>query len=294
MVDDGELGARAGELADGLTDAAGEALPSWIAELGEAEITGAAVMREDIFDDASTVFLEARHPGGEVHAVGVLIDNNLGVMAKDILLADSIDRVAQAMREHPRRDGDLKLEPIVPGVAAGRIHAALELTDMTWDPPVTDDYAGLRALAVMRADEAPAYVAISGRPEIPSKKRDRLRDQFLCSPEGKGFAPDGEEAYAVSLAIDFCADYVDGRPLRWSPVVVELFMAAGFLARCSATAICSSGFRRPWTPGCGSRGESPRAPTGQLPPRGRRSLAGATRWSIAAMTRPPADRPSSS
>jgi hypothetical protein len=225
VVDDGELGARAGELADGLTDAAGEALPSWIAELGEAEITGAAVMREDIFDDASTVFLEARHPGGEVHAVGVLIDNNLGVMAKDILLADSIDRVAQAMREHPRRDGDLKLEPIVPGVAAGRIHAALELTDMTWDPPVTDDYAGLRALAVMRADEAPAYVAISGRPEIPSKKRDRLRDQFLRSPEGKGFAPDGEEAYAASLAIDFCADYVDGRPLRWSPVVVELFMA---------------------------------------------------------------------
>jgi hypothetical protein len=29
----------------------------------------------------------------------------------------------------------------------------------------------------------------------------------------------------VSLAIDFCSDYVDGRPLRWSPVVVELFMA---------------------------------------------------------------------
>ena len=29
----------------------------------------------------------------------------------------------------------------------------------------------------------------------------------------------------MSLAIDFCADYVDGRPLRWSPVVVELFMA---------------------------------------------------------------------
>jgi hypothetical protein len=63
-VDDGELGARAGELADGLTDAGGDALPSWIVELGEAEITGAAVMREGIFDDASTVFLEARHPGG--------------------------------------------------------------------------------------------------------------------------------------------------------------------------------------------------------------------------------------
>jgi hypothetical protein len=74
----------------------------------------------------------------------------------------------------------LKLEPITPGIAAGQIRAALELTDMTWDPPVADDYAGLRALAIMRADEAPGYVAVSGRPEIPSKKRDRLRDQFLC------------------------------------------------------------------------------------------------------------------
>jgi hypothetical protein len=128
------------------------------------------------------VFLEARHPGGEVHAVGVLIDNNLGVMAKDILLGDSIDRVAQVMRKHPRRDADLKLEPIAPGIAAGQINAALELTDMTLGPPVSDDYAGLRALAVMRADEAPGYVALSRRPEIPSKKRDRCGRRGVSDP----------------------------------------------------------------------------------------------------------------
>ena len=58
-------------------------------------------MRESMFDDAANVFLEARHPSGEMHAVGVLIDNNLGGMAKDILLADSIDRVAAVMRKHP-------------------------------------------------------------------------------------------------------------------------------------------------------------------------------------------------
>lgn len=31
--------------------------------------------------------------------------------------------------------------------------------------------------------------------------------------------------YAISLAIKFGADHVDGRPLRWSPALVELFMA---------------------------------------------------------------------
>jgi hypothetical protein len=47
----------------------------------------------------------------------------------------------------------------------------------------------------------------------------------LPPPEGKEFASDSDEAWVASLAIDFCAGYVDGRPLRWSPVVVELFMA---------------------------------------------------------------------
>ena len=97
---------------------------------------------------------------------------------------------------------------------------------MTLDPPVAEDYARLRALALIRADGAPNYVPVpEERNEMPHEERDRLRDEFLASLEGKEFAPDSNEAWAVSLAIDFCPDYVDGRPLRWSPVVVELFMA---------------------------------------------------------------------
>jgi hypothetical protein len=224
-VDAGDLGLRARDVLVELPPDAGGPVPEWVAEVGEAAITDAAMMCEDVFDDACTVFLEARHPCGDVHAVGVLIDNNLGGMAKDILLADSIDGVREIVREHPQPDGVLRVERIEPGRAAGRIHSALELTDITWDPPVSDDYAGLRALALMRADETPGYVVPDQRPEMSQAERDRLRDEFLNSPEGEGLAADGEEAYVVSLAIDFCADYVDGRPLRWSPVVVELFMA---------------------------------------------------------------------
>jgi len=101
----------------------------------------------------------------------------------------------------------------------------MNLTEMTLDPPVSEDYARLRALAMLRADEAPGGARTAEREELPAKERDALRDEFLASPEGRTFAPDGDEAFAASLAIGFCADYVDGRPLRWSPVVVELFMA---------------------------------------------------------------------
>jgi hypothetical protein len=224
-VDDGELGLRADKLRAALPGKANETVPAWVAELGEAVVVDAAVMREAVFDDACTMLLEARHPNGETHAVGVLIDHNLGGMAKDVLLAESIDTIREIMREHPQPDGDVRLEGIAPGVAAGHIRAAIELTDMTWDPPVSDDYDELRALALRRADDVPGQVVPAERSEIPSAARDLLMDEFLSSAEGEGFAPDSEEAYAVSLAINFCADYVDGRPLRWSPVVVELFMA---------------------------------------------------------------------
>lgn len=106
-------------------------------------------------------------------------------MAKDILLADSIDRIEQAMREHPRRDSELRLKLIMLAGAAAQMHAAHELTDMTLDPPVSEDYAGLRAIALPRADEAPGGETVPARAEIPGAERDRLRDELLSSPEGQ-------------------------------------------------------------------------------------------------------------
>jgi hypothetical protein len=228
-VDDGELGMRAGVLATEMSENV-DALPRWLVDVGEAQISGAAVMRDPVFDDGVTVFLEARHGDGERHAVGVYIDNNLGVLANDIMLADSIEDVERVMREHPADDGELSLDAIAPGVAAGRIHAAMELTDTTFGVAVGEDYARLRAVALMRADETRGYVAVGERAEVTQHTRDRLRDEFLSSPEGAAFAPDSDEAFIAMLAIDFSADYADGQLLRWSPVLVELFMV-GWIPR---------------------------------------------------------------
>jgi hypothetical protein len=225
-VGDGELGQRADELAQKLNGAGSGPVPIWLPDVGQAKVTGAAVIRDEAFDDASTVFLEARHSDGKTHAIGVMIDSNFGMMAKDILPADSIDAIAEVVVRNDREHGwELALERIAPGVAAGRIQAAIELTDMTLDPPVTDEFAPFRAMALLRARGTPGLVAAPEQPEMANEERERLLNEFLSSPEGQGLGPDSAEAHAASLAIDFCADYVDGRPLRWSPVVVELFMA---------------------------------------------------------------------
>jgi hypothetical protein len=222
-VDDGELGVLAAELLTSSTSVAGA--PGWIEQIGESKVVGAAVMSEAVFDDARTVLLESRHPDGEMMAVGVLIDRNLGGLAKDVLLAESIEQVAGAIGRHPTGEKtELALEQIDPGVAAGLIRAAIARTDMTWDPPVAEDFWSGRALALLRADQTPGAVEPPDPTELPAAERDRLRDEFLSSPEGREFGPDGDEAWIASLAIDFCAGYTDGDPLRWSPVVVELFM----------------------------------------------------------------------
>jgi hypothetical protein len=223
QLDDGELGVLAREL---LTNSQATAsAPEWIEQIGESEIVGAAVISEAVFDDARTVLLESRHPDGETMAVGVLIDRNLGGLAKDVLLAESIEQLAGSIGRHTAdEEAELELKHVGPGVAAGLIRDAIARTDMTWDPPVTDDFWPGRALALLRADQTPGVVEPPEPTGLSVEERDRLRDEFLASPEGSGFAPDGDEAWVASLAIDFCTGYTDGDPLRWSPVVVELFM----------------------------------------------------------------------
>jgi hypothetical protein len=126
----------------------------------------------------------------------------------------------------PPQDGEIVLETITEGEACARIHQAMELTDRTLDAPVGEAYAPLRAIALLRADELrPVPQGEDRELELSAQKRARLLAHFLASPEGAAIEAGTDQAEVVRLAIDFCADYVDGRPLRWSPVLVELFMA---------------------------------------------------------------------
>ncbi len=228
-VSDSELGVRALEHVNALL-AAGVERPPWGQAILEVEVLRTAVMLEDVFDDGRTIFIEAAHGDGERHAIGVYIDHNLGGMAKDILLAGSLDEVEELLAANAGERAHPRLEPIETGEAHVRIRDAMELTDMTLEAPVGEDYAALRALAMLRMDELAGPFPEIATPELSNDAREELCADFLASPEGERFAPDSAEAFVASLAIDFCADYVDGRPLRWSPVTVEVFMT-GWVAR---------------------------------------------------------------
>lgn len=220
-----DLAAKAADLAASLADS-GTSPPEWVEGIGNVEVVRTAMMSEDVFDDGRTYFIESVRADGGREAIGIYVDHNLGCSAKDILPADSIARVEETMQAHGDEvPAELTIADVEPTLLAARVRAALDLTDQTLAPVVEDGYAGLRAFAFNRVGGLPAAEPDPGYEEVPITGREALLKEFLAAPEGAAIEPGSDAAGVVETAIDYCADYVDGRPLRWSPVVVELFMA---------------------------------------------------------------------
>jgi hypothetical protein len=115
--------------------------------------------------------------------------------------------------------------------ARARVEDALYVLDHTLDPPFDEDVHSMRALIEARMRSLPAgFELLDDYRELTLDERDALLTAFLNSPEGHRWAGDEEAADVARLAIDFGADYNHGGPLRWSPVVVEIFMTS-WLAR---------------------------------------------------------------
>ena len=223
-VADAPVGEAAGLAARRLGER-GTKPPAWKDELGSATPVQARLLREDVFDDGVSVLVEFELADGTLETLGVYVDHNLSGSAKDIFVGGSLREVADVLASAPDDGVDVRLDALSLGEAAARIREGLELTDMTLAAPVSEGYWELRSLAGARLRSLPQGVELPGREGVEPEERERLLEEFLASPEGSRFRGSVYEEGVVALAIDFGADYVDGRPLRWSPVVVELFMA---------------------------------------------------------------------
>jgi len=215
----GRLAAR------GLTEA------PWAAALGQAQPTAAALMSEDAFDDGVSVMVEYARPGCDPHTVGIYIDHNLGGLVKDGFLAGPLTEVHGQFNRHAPNHVGLVIRDIDLAEARARVEAALYMLDHTYDPPVSEDVRRLRALVDARVRLLPdGFELPEDCEEVVSEERDALLADFLGSPEGQRWRGDGDAEDVAQLAIDFGANYNHGGPLRWSPVVVEIFMTS-WLAR---------------------------------------------------------------
>ena len=168
--------------------------------------------------------VEFAEPGGGFHTLGVYIDHNLGGLVKDVFLAGRLAEVRETIEHAPDR-GQIAFRELELGEARARVEAALDMLDHTLDPPVSEDVHAMRALIDVRLRLLPSGFELPETyVEVTLEERDALLEDFLASPEGRRWRGDEDAEYAARLAIDFGADYNHGGPLRWSPVVVEIFM----------------------------------------------------------------------
>ena len=205
--------------------------PPWATDLGQARPTAAALMSEESFDDGLSVMVEFTGPGVETHTVGIYIDHNMGGLVKDCFLAGPLTEIrGQFNRSAPNHVG-LVVRDLDLAEARARVAAALFMLDHTYDPPVSEDVRPMRAFVDARMRLLPEGFELSDDyEEVTPEQRDALLADFLSSPEGRRWRGDEDAVDVAALAIDFGADYNHGGPLRWSPVVVEIFTTS-WLAR---------------------------------------------------------------
>ncbi len=198
--------------------------PAWGGDLGGVRAVAAALLEEPAFDDGVSVMVEFAEASGELHTLSAYVDHNLGGLVKDAFLAGSLAEVRETIDDAPER-GLVSFREIGLGEARARVEGALHMLDHTLDPPVDESVTALHAMLVARMRLLPADFELpDGDVELTLEERDALQEDFLASDEGRRWRGDEDAEYAARLAIDFGADYNHGGPLRWSAVVVEIFM----------------------------------------------------------------------
>lgn len=205
--------------------------PAWAAAIGAARPVAAALQVDDTFDDGVSVIIEFDGIGSEPHSLGIYIDHNMGGLVKDVFLAGPLSEIRPKLSGRAPNGVRLAVRGLDLAEARARVASALDVLDHTYDPPVDPDVWRLRALIDARIELLPSGFALDDDyQEIPQADRDRLLGDFLASPHGASWRANEHAEDIVATVIDFGADYNHGGPLRWSPVVVEIFMTS-WLAR---------------------------------------------------------------
>lgn len=198
-------------------------LPPWAAVVGDVAVDEAFVVDHEA-DDGHNVALVARYPqSGRRWLVMVLVDVNLGGIAKDILVAD-----IEALDDVRRQGGQpgFSLQPLELPVARARIEAALAMTDMTIDAPVADDLDETRPLLEVLLRTLPPAARPDERDPPDDDELRTLADRLATGALAfAGAGVDHDDLVSTAqLMVGYCAVWVGCDPLAWSPTRLGLFL----------------------------------------------------------------------
>jgi hypothetical protein len=226
----------------------GLAPPPWAAVIGRPQLIETMTATDPFGDQIGYYFL-FRYAGEPDHLVLALYDENLGGIIKDAVVAplQPDTDILELLGHEPDVEGRM----VKPAVAAGSVISAVANGDLFVDNDWSEDFRQNRALLLARMRQilerheaatatqaaSPGHEVAAGGtasalpydpppPEPPGREdQEALIQEFMASPLAAGLSTERDVALAI---LDHCmtarCDFGDGDPLRWSPIVVELFM----------------------------------------------------------------------
>ncbi|MGV9763220.1 hypothetical protein [Micromonospora tulbaghiae] len=210
--------------------------PSWAGQLGRVRVTGAWAYGDVYGDQTSylaTFAYDDEEEGGPEHALVALVDHNIGI-TKDVFVGGPAGRIVEQAREICTEDEFTWFRTEDPARMHAEVSRHLAVTDDLAELPAQGSLATDRALVGARLAVLPGPTPPAGPAVVPpptDEERTRLVRAFLDSPEAARFAlpevADGELAslhFCLGLLLDHAAGFPDADPMRWSPMVAELFL----------------------------------------------------------------------
>nr|WP_258545653.1 hypothetical protein [Micromonospora provocatoris] len=210
--------------------------PSWAGQLGRVRVTGAWAYGDVYGDQTSylaTFAYDDEEEGGPEHALVALVDHNIGI-TKDVFVGGPAGRIVEQAREICTEDEFTWFRTEDPARMHAEVSRHLAVTDDLTELPAQGSLATDRALVGARLAVLPGPTPPAGPAVVPpptDEERTRLIRAFLDSPEATRFGlpevADGELAslhFCLGLLLDHAASFPDADPMRWSPMVAELFL----------------------------------------------------------------------
>ncbi|MEU0961012.1 hypothetical protein ABZ328_16015 [Micromonospora aurantiaca] len=210
--------------------------PSWAGQLGRVRVTGAWAYGDVYGDQTSylaTFAYDDEEEGGPEHALVALVDHNIGI-TKDVFVGGPAGRIVEQAREICTEDEFTWFRTEDPARMHAEVSRHLAVTDDLTELPAQGSLATDRALVGARLAVLPGPTLPAGPAVVPpptDEERTRLVRAFLDSPEAARFGlpevADGELAslhFCLGLLLDHAASFPDADPMRWSPMVAELFL----------------------------------------------------------------------
>ncbi|MDO3683758.1 hypothetical protein [Micromonospora sp. C28ISP2-4] len=209
--------------------------PSWAGQLGRVRVTGTWAYG-DVYGDQTSylaTFAYDEEEGGPEHALVALVDHNIGI-TKDVFVGGPAGRIVEQAREICTEDEFTWFRTEDPARMHAEVSRHLAVTDDLTELPAQGSLATDRALVGARLAVLPGPTPAAGPAVVQpptDEERTRLVRAFLDSPEANRFGlpevADGELAslhFCLGLLLDHAASFPDADPMRWSPMVAELFL----------------------------------------------------------------------